>query len=67
VTTTIPVGLWALGTCPRKSFENNPGQRDVELVFGGVTFKNGDFLLADRDGIIVVSPETMVSLQEKLF
>jgi regulator of ribonuclease activity A len=67
VTTTIPVGLWALGTCPRKSFEHNPARRDVELRFGGVTFRNGDYLLADRDGIIVISPETMASLQEKLF
>jgi regulator of ribonuclease activity A len=67
VTTTIPVGLWALGTCPRKSFEHNPARRDVELSFAGATFRNGDYLLADRDGIIVISPETMTSLQEKLF
>jgi regulator of ribonuclease activity A len=67
ITTTIPVGLWALGTCPRKSFEHNPGERDAELSFGGVTFRNGDYILADRDGIIVIDAPGMERLQEKLF
>ena len=67
ITTTIPVGLWALGTCPRKSFEHNPGERDVALSFGGVTFRNGDYILADRDGIIVIDALGMERLQEKLF
>jgi len=52
-TQTIPVGLMAIGTTPRKSFENNPSQRDIELNFGGVSFKNGDYLYADEDGIIL--------------
>jgi regulator of ribonuclease activity A len=67
ITTTIPVGLWALGTCPRKSFEHNPGKRDVELAFGGVTFRNGDYILADRDGIVVIDASALERLQEKLF
>lgn len=67
VTTTIPVGLWALGTCPRKSFEHNPGERGEILEFGGAVFKEGDWVMADRDGIIVVSDEAVQKLQEKLF
>jgi len=54
VTSRIPVGLRALGTCPRKSFENNPAQRDRILEFGGVSFRPGDWLFADRDGVVVV-------------
>jgi regulator of ribonuclease activity A len=53
ITTTIPVGLWALGTCARKSHDAHTGERDIELNFGGVCFRNGDHLLADHDGIIV--------------
>ena len=53
ITQTIPVGLMAIGTAPRKSFENNSAQRDIELNFGGVSFKNGDYLYADEDGVIV--------------
>ena len=55
VTTTIPVGLWALGTYPRKSHDKKPGERNVELNFGGVTFLPGDYLYADEDGIILAS------------
>ncbi len=53
ITKTIPVGLWALGTCARKSHNKQRGQRDIELEFGGVLFRSGDHLLADEDGIIV--------------
>ena len=54
ITKTIPVGLWALGTCPRKSHTKQAGQRDVTFTFGGVFFKNGEILVADLDGIIVI-------------
>ncbi|SFV57428.1 Ribonuclease E inhibitor RraA [hydrothermal vent metagenome] len=53
ITKTIPVGLWALGTCARKSHDVSSGVRDIELNFGGVYFRNNDYLLADHDGIIV--------------
>jgi regulator of ribonuclease activity A len=67
ITETIPVGLVALGTCPRKSFEQNDGERDVTLRFGGVTFTPGDWVMADRDGVIVADDATVEALQEKLF
>jgi len=47
------VALYALGTCPRKSFKNSNAQKDIELNFAGVTFKPNDHLYADIDGIIV--------------
>ncbi|RRS30185.1 MAG: S-adenosylmethionine: 2-demethylmenaquinone methyltransferase [Epsilonproteobacteria bacterium (ex Lamellibrachia satsuma)] len=59
ITKTIPVGLWALGTCPRKSHDKQAGERDVEFTFGGVHFKNGEHLLADHDGIIVIDEESL--------
>lgn len=59
ITTTIPVGLWALGTCPRKSHDKKAGERDIELSFGGVTFRNGEYLMADHDGIIVAAKELL--------
>jgi len=62
VTTTVPVGLLALGTCPRKSFEANPGERNTVLEFGGITFRPGDWLFADGDGVIVVERELGESL-----
>jgi len=54
VTSTIPVALWALGTCPRKSFEKNPARRGIDLDFGGIVLREGEWLFSDGDGIIVV-------------
>ncbi len=53
VTKTIPVGLLAVGTCPRKSFEENKALRGVDLEFGGVIFREGDYIYVDKDGVIV--------------
>ena len=49
----IPVALFALGTCPRKSIPVTSGERDIPLTFGGVTFTPGEYLYGDRDGVIV--------------
>lgn len=54
-TKEIDVGLFALGTCPRKTMEPSDGILHVTLSFAGVTFKEGDYLYADRDGIIISS------------
>ncbi|MEA3490593.1 MAG: ribonuclease E activity regulator RraA [Campylobacterota bacterium] len=59
ITKTIPVGLWALGTCSRKSHDKKPAQRDIELTFGGVIFNNDEYLMGDHDGIIVISKELL--------
>jgi len=59
ITKTIPVGLWALGTCPRKSHDKKSGERDTTFTFGGVFFKNNEILLADHDGIIVIDEESL--------
>ncbi len=62
ITHTIPVGLWALGTCPRKSFETNPYERDTFLHIGEVTITPQHHFMADGDGIIVVDETIMRSL-----
>jgi len=51
----IPVALYALGTCSRKSIPATQGARDIPLSFGGVTFRPGDYLYADTDGVIVTA------------
>lgn len=55
----IPVALFALGTCPRKYIPVTSGEKDIELSFGGVDFRSGDYLYADTDGVIV-TPEKIV-------
>jgi len=51
----IPVALYALGTCSRKSIPVTQGQRDIPLSFGGVDFKPGHYVYADNDGVIVTA------------
>jgi regulator of ribonuclease activity A len=53
ITQTIPVGLMALGTCPRKSPKKSESQRGIALNFGGISFEVGEFIYADEDGVIV--------------
>ena len=51
----IPVVLYALGTCARKCIPISSGEQGIPLEFGGITINNGDYLYADRDGVIVTA------------
>ena len=51
----IPVALYALGTCPRKSIPVTQAKRDIPLAFAGANFNPGDYLYADADGVIVTA------------
>jgi len=51
----IPVALYALGTCSRKSIPVTKAERNVPLNFGGAEFRPGDYVYADTDGVIVTS------------
>ncbi|MFJ9558436.1 ribonuclease E activity regulator RraA [Streptomyces fuscichromogenes] len=50
----LKVGIKALGTIPRKSAKDAVGEIDVPVTFGGVTFRPGDILHADDDGIALL-------------
>ena len=52
ITADIPVGLRALGTIPCRGESGAAGVRDVPVEFAGVVFVPGDWLWADRDGLI---------------
>ncbi|NQY94317.1 MAG: ribonuclease E activity regulator RraA [Campylobacteraceae bacterium] len=51
-TSKIDVALYALGTCPRKSFKESIYEEDISLEFAGAKIKSGEYLYADLDGII---------------
>ena len=55
VISTIAIGVKALGTSPRKSVKKGEGQRDVEVNFAGISFKPGNYVYADTDGILVAT------------
>lgn len=53
----MPLGVKALATFPLKSSKRDQGLRDVPVTFGGATFKPGDYVYADADGVLVAPHE----------
>lgn len=47
------LGVKALGHHPRRSIRKGLGDVDINVTFAGLTFSPGDWLYADRDGIIL--------------
>jgi regulator of ribonuclease activity A len=50
----LDLGIKALGTNPRKSGKTGAGALDVPVTFGNITFRPGDMLHADDDGIVLL-------------
>jgi regulator of ribonuclease activity A len=56
-----PIGVRALAAFPRKSERGtHSGQAGVPVLFAGVTFREGHWLCADGDGVVVL-PEPPVA------
>ncbi len=51
----LDLGIRALGSNPRPSAKGGVGDVDVPVTFGDVTFRPGDRLASDGDGIVVIS------------
>lgn len=51
----IDLGVFALGSNPRKSGKQGIGRRDVPIAFGSVVFRPGERVYADDDGVLVLS------------
>lgn len=49
----INLGLRALNTHPLKSIKKGIGDRNVAVSFGGVTFRPGEWIYVDGDGVVV--------------
>ena len=50
---TLPLGIQAMGSHPRKSEKRGEGQRDIAVTFAGATLLPGQWLYADNNGIII--------------
>jgi regulator of ribonuclease activity A len=49
----MDLGIRALGTMPLRSEKRGEGERDVPVRFAGVTFRPGECVYVDEDGVIV--------------
>ncbi|KPP80733.1 MAG: regulator of ribonuclease activity A [Oceanicaulis sp. HLUCCA04] len=52
-----PLGVLALGRVPRKTEKRGLGTRGISVSFAGGTFSPGNWLYADRDGVVVSAGE----------
>lgn len=48
----LDLGVLALGCVPIKSVRREEGLLNVEITFGGVTFRPGEYVYADNNGVI---------------
>lgn len=58
VISELELGVQALGCHPMKTEKKGIGERSVPVTFGGVTFRPGEYLYADNNGVIV-SPQAL--------
>jgi len=54
----LELGVQALGSHPMKSLKKGIGEEGLDVTFGGVTFKQGQYVYADNNGVIT-SPEPL--------
>lgn len=50
-----PIAIFALATCPRRSLNRGIGERSRPVRVGGERICQGDFLVADSDGVIILA------------
>lgn len=55
----LELGVMTLGCVPIKSVRLGEGQLNIPVTFGGVTFRPGEFVYADNNGV-VVAPKSLV-------
>lgn len=55
---TLPLGIRALGTQPRKTVKRDQGVADAPIEIAGVRIEPGMWVYADEDGV-VVAPERL--------
>lgn len=53
VLSQMAIGIKALATNPRKSVKKGEGERDLTLRFAELVVEPGQYLYADRDGIVI--------------
>lgn len=52
---TLPLAVFALASCPRKSINRGLGERSRMVRIGGERIVAGDYLVADADGVVLLA------------
>jgi regulator of ribonuclease activity A len=54
----VPIAIFALACCPRKSINRGLGQRNQPVRVGSELITPGEYLVADSDGVVLLSSRT---------
>jgi len=49
----MDIGVYALGTSPKKSIKQGRGDKELAVTFAGITFIPGHYVYVDSDGVLV--------------
>lgn len=58
--------VFAAGVTPRGPYKNGPGEINTDIVCGGQVVHPGDILVGDEDGVVVIRPEDLDTVFERL-
>ena len=47
------IGIFALGSVPKKSEKKDRGEIGIDIKFGGISIESGNWAYADESGILV--------------
>jgi regulator of ribonuclease activity A len=53
IVSSTPVGVWARGTKPNRSWEIHESVMNRKIIWGNIRIAPGDYLYCDDDGLIV--------------
>ena len=56
----LDIGVMTQGCVPIKSVRRGEGQLNIEVTFGGATFRPGEYVYADNNGIII-APKALLA------
>ncbi|MDH3739413.1 MAG: RraA family protein [Alphaproteobacteria bacterium] len=59
------IAVYAAGIAPRGTLKNHEGWRGIPVAVGGVTVSPGDYVIGDRDGVIVVAAADGAAMCER--
>ncbi len=62
----VGVPVFCAGVTPNSPARNGPGQVGLPVVMGGVSVESGDVIVADNDGVVVVSRGAVAAVLERL-
>lgn len=57
VLASVDLGVKARAAMPRRSTRRGEGTAHVDIAFAGITVSDGDYLIADEDGVLVLTAD----------